>query len=244
MAGYADPTNPTGRLTPPGDYSGDVKKTVDDALGIVHYALSVIDHFTGSNIEAEITNWVGGNYGRLLSIRDSWNCVGWAVGDVGNNLTTGLGTLYGQSGGSSTGPHWSGNAADSFYSYMIDWGAALGEDQQACFTVRDTLTQLAKTAADTLTTIIDAIKEIVSLISAAGASIEIPIWGEYKLGEAVWKAIGLINNVRKVVSAFINTIKLAVATCHEIVDVVNNKNPSVNVNIPAAPYSGPVPAGN
>ena len=36
MAGYADPINPNGRLVPPADYSTDVKKTVDDALGVVH----------------------------------------------------------------------------------------------------------------------------------------------------------------------------------------------------------------
>jgi hypothetical protein len=235
MADFANPMSPPGRLTPPGDYSGQVKQDIDQALGMIHYIVNIIDHFTGWNIEEEITNWVGGNYGQLLSIRDAWNCCGWAVGDIDTNLTAGLSTLYGQAGAG----HWSGNAAEGFHNYMNEWSTALGEDRDACFAIRDQLTQLAASAKDMLTTILQAIKTIVGLITSAGASIDIPIWGEYKIGKAVWEAVKLINNVRKVVSAFINTVKLAIDTVHELTDLVKAKNPTIRVDIPAAAYGGP-----
>jgi hypothetical protein len=238
MADFADPMNPIGRLQPPGNYADQIKHDIDHALGAIHYVVNIIDYFTGWNIEQEMTNWVGGNYGQLLSIRDAWNCAGWALDDIDKNLTSGLSTLYGQSGGSMTNPHWSGHAADGFYQYMIGWSAALQEDRDACFTIRDELTQLAQQAKDTLTVILQGIETMVSLISSAGVSIEIPIWGEYKIGKAIWEAVKLINNIRKVVGAFTNSVKMAIDTVHELTDLVHATNPKIQVNIPTAAYQG------
>lgn len=238
MTGFADPMSPPGRLRPPGNYADQVKHDIDHALGAIHYVVNIIDYFTGWNIEQELTNWVGGNYGQLLSIRDCWNSAGWALDDVNANLTAGISTLYDQSGGAMNNPHWSGNAADGFYQYMTQWRSALEEDRDACFTIRDQLTALAGQAKDTLTVILQGINTMVSLIGSAGASVEIPLWGEYKIGKAVWEAVKLINNIRKIVSAFTNSVKMAVDTFHEITDLVTAKNPSIQVNVPAAAYGG------
>jgi uncharacterized protein YukE len=61
------------------------------------------------------------------------------VSDINSNLGAGLSTANG---------HWSGNAADGFHNYMNEWTAALNEDQDACFTIRDQLTNLAQQAKD------------------------------------------------------------------------------------------------
>jgi hypothetical protein len=235
--------NPPGRLTPPGDYATQVKKDIDDALGVMHYALSLIDRFTGWNVEAEVIDWLGLNYGQLLSIRDAWNSAGWALDDINTNLTAGVRTLYGQSGGAVINPQWSGHAASAFYDYMIGWLAALSEDRDACFAIRDQLTSLAGQARDALTVVIQAIRTIVSLLGSAGASIEIPVWGEVEIGKAVWQTIKLINNVRKVIGALLNTIKMAIDTVHAITDLTNSASPTVQVTIPPAPYGGPAHPG-
>lgn len=238
MTAFADTMNPPSRLNPPADYGSQVKKDIDNALGMIHYVVEIIDQIIGQNLEQELTSWVGGNYGQLLSIRDCWNNAGWAIDDINTNLTAGLSTLYGQSSGAMTDPHWNGNAAGAFYNHMIGWSAALSQDRDACFTVRDKISDLAEAAKEALTTILQAIKTIVSLISGVSTSIEIPVWGEYEAAKAVWEAIKLINNVRKVVSAFINTVKLAVDFCHDIVDIVHATNPTIRVNLPGA-YTAP-----
>ncbi|HWE91408.1 MAG TPA: hypothetical protein VG317_18250 [Pseudonocardiaceae bacterium] len=243
MANFTDPMNPPGRLQPPGSYGDQVKHDIDQALGMIHYVVNLIDHFTGWNIEQEMLDWVGGNYGQLLSIRDCWNNAGWALDDMNTNLTSGLSTVYGQSNGAVVDPHWSGNAADGFYRYMTEWGAALDEDRDACFLVRDQMNQLAEQAKDTITVILQGIKTLVSLLGSASASIEIPAWGEFEIAKAVWEAIKLINNIRKIVSAFINTVKVAIDTFHELTDLAKASNPTLQVNVPAAAYGGPANPG-
>jgi hypothetical protein len=243
MATFTDPMNPPGRLTPPGDYGTQVKKDIDDALGVMHYALSLIDKFTGWNIEAEVVDWLGLNYGQLLSIRDAWNSAGWALDDINTNLTSGVSTLFDQSSGTMSNPHWSGNAASAFYDYMIGWLAALSEDRDACFTIRDQLTSLAGQAKDALTIVIQAIRTVISLLGAAGASIEIPVWGEVEIGKAIWQTISLINNVRKVIGALMNSVKMAIDTVHAITDLANSASPTIQVNIPVTAYGGPTNPG-
>jgi uncharacterized protein YukE len=235
VADFVDTMNPPGRLTPPGDYEQQVLDSTRDAMGILKYIDEVFQKIVGWSPGKEFVDWIGGNWGQLLSLRDAWNCVSFSMSDIGDNL---------QAGRTELAPHWDGNAAQSFEAYMVKWVQAFEQDQQAAAAVRDKLNDLAENAKQTVDMIIAAIKEIWALITSAGASIEIPVWGEYKIVRAVWEAIKLINSVRKVVGVFVSTVHLAVEFFQAIAEMLDDRSPTLRVDVPTGAYGGPANPGN
>jgi uncharacterized protein YukE len=235
MADFADTTNPIGRLNPPGNYDQQVLDATRDALGAIKYIDELFQEFVGWSPAQELMDAIGGNWGQLLSLRDVWNNISFASGDVEANLDSGRQQLD---------PHWDGNAAAAFNEYMGQWSLALSQNRDACAAVRDKLVDLAENAKQAIDQIIQAIKTIVSLLSAASASIEIPVWGEYKILKAIWEGVKTINEIRKVVSALVNTVKLAVEFFQSIAEIVDDKTPTVRVDVPSVAYGGPKAPGN
>jgi uncharacterized protein YukE len=230
VAQFADVMAPPGRLNPPGNYDQQVLDSTRDALGMIRHIDELFQRLAGWSPAQELVDAVGGNWGQLLSIRDAWHNASFALSDVEANLRAGMAELD---------PDWNGNAARSFQRYMDNWMVALAQDEQVCLAVRDKLTDLAQNAKQAIDQIIAAIREILSLISAAGASLDIPIWGEYKIAKAIWEGIKLINQIRKVVSAFVSTVKLAAEFFQTIAELVDDRTPTLRVDVPAGPYGGP-----
>lgn len=235
MADFVDTMNPPGRLTPPGNYDQQVLDSTRDAMGIIKYIDIVFQKLVGWSPAKELLDAVGGNWGQLLSLRDAWNCVSFSMSDIGDNL---------QAGRMELDSHWDGNAAQSFEAYMTKWVQAFEQDQRAAAAVRDKLNDLAENAKETVDVIIGALREIVSLWGAAGVSIEIPIWGEIKTAKAIWESIKLINSIRKVVGAFLNTVNLAVQFFQAFAELSDDRTPNLRVGVPTGAYGGPANPGS
>jgi uncharacterized protein YukE len=174
--------------------------------------------------------WVGGNWGQLLSLRDAWNNLAFASADIGKNL---------QAGKAELDPQWNGNAALAFEGHMGLWQTTFQQNEQAATAVRDKLSDLAQNAKQAVDQIIQTIKTVVSIVTAALSSFAIPVYGQAKAVKAIWDTVKLINDVRKVVSAFVNLVKLAKEFFQSMQEIADDKTPQVKVDVPAAPYAAP-----
>ena len=230
MSGFADVANPEGRLNPPGDYSAEVRAAAQEALGAIGKIDQAFQTIVGWSPAEELLEWVGGNWGQLLSLRDCWNNLAFASQDVGKNLQAGKGELD---------PQWSGNAAQAFEGHMELWNGTFQQLEQAAIAVRNKLVDLAENAKQAVDMIIQTIKTVVSIVTAALSSFAIPVYGQGKALKAIWDTIKLINDARKVVSAFINLVRMAKEFFESIQEIADDKTPSVRVDVPKAPYAAP-----
>jgi hypothetical protein len=65
---------------------------------------------------------------------------------------------------------------------------------------------MIRQAVDMAQVVVDIIKTVISLASAALSSAYIPFWGQWKLIKSAKEALTLINNARKVIQAFWNAL--------------------------------------
>lgn len=230
MSGFPDVADPTGRLNPPGDYGAEVRAAAQEALGLIGKIDSAFQTIVGWSPAQELLEWVGGNWGQLLSLRDAWNNFAFASADIGKNLQAGKGELD---------PQWNGNAAQAFEGHMKLWNETFQQLEQAAIAVRNKLTDLAENAKQVVDQIIQTIKTVVSIVMAALSSFAIPVYGQAKAVKAIWDTVKLINDARKVVAAFVNLVKLAQEFFQSIQEIADDKTPQVNVDVPATPYTAP-----
>lgn len=230
MTGFADTHQPAGRLNPPGEYGAEVRAAAQEALGAIGKIDAAFQTIVGWSPAQELLEWVGGNWGQLLSLRDAWNCLAFANQDVGANLKSGKAELD---------PQWDGQAATAFNAHMAQWETAFAQNYEACVAIRDMLVDLAENAKQAVDQIIQCILTVVSIVSAALASFAIPVYGQAKAIKAIWDTVKLINDVRKVVMAFINLVKLGVEFFQSITEMMDDKAPNLKVDIPDAAYTVP-----
>lgn len=230
MSGYADTADPTAQLVAPGDYGAEVRAAAQEALGLIGEIDSAFQTIVGWSPAQELIEWVGGNWGQLLSLRDAWENMAKANAEVADNLKAGLKELD---------PSWDGNAALAFEAHMEKWEQAFEQNHDACIAIRDKLVDLAENAKQVVDQIIQTIKTVVSIVSSALASFSIPVYGQGKAIKAIWDTIKLINDVRKVVSAFINLVKFAVEFFESIQEITDDKTPTVRVEVPTTSYAVP-----
>ena len=231
MTGFADTRPPPGRLNPPGEYGAEVRAAAQEALGAIGKIDAAFQTIVGWSPTQELLEWIGGNWRQLLSLRDAWNSLAFASQDLGVNLADGKAELD---------PSWDGQAALAFNAHMAQWEKAFAQNYEACVAIREMLVDLAENAKQAVDQIIQTILTIVSIVSAALASFSIPVYGQAKAIKAIWDTVKLINDVRKVVMAFINLVKLGVELFQSITETMDDKAPTVRVDIPDAAYTAPV----
>lgn len=223
---FPDVADPTRRLEPPGSYGEQVEQATHEALGALRYIDEILQHFTGRSYFTEFQHWLGGDWGRLLSLRDAWHCLAFASLDVQDNLVSGQRILA---------DHWCGGAAVAFDAYMDRWAVALEQNHAACLKVRDLLTDLAEHAKHCMDLVIQTVRTILSLLALAAVSFEVPAWGQISTARAVWKTIVLINDVRMVVGAFVNVAAEVKCYLEVLITRVPDTSPDLRVDVPPAP---------
>ena len=230
MSNFADTTQPLGQLAQPGTYGEEVRAATQEALGAIGEIDAAFNTIVGWSPAQELLEWVGGNWGQLLSLRDAWDSVALASDDLGKNLVHGS-TQLDQT--------WGGRAAQAFDAHMAKWEAAFQQNYEACIAIRDKLTDLAENAKQIVDQIIQTILTVASMVMAALASFYIPVYGQARAIQAIWQTIKLINDVRKVVTAFIQMVKLAVEFFQSMTEIMDDKTPAVQVNVPQSQYAVP-----
>jgi uncharacterized protein YukE len=223
---FADTTNPVARLNAPGDYRELTTQSVTDALGTVAgWINDVIAWLTGLNFVQWLTEAVGGDWGDILSIRDVWNDLSWASGDISTNLVRGLTELN---------PDWDGNAAKAFEAHMTKWYQAFVENQGVCAAIRDYLTDLARVAKEFLQALIDVIQLLLSLI---GPGILGAILRAMEIKDTIQKGYQAYRRIKNAIDATISFFQLIAAAGQA------DNLPNTRVTVPDTPYGGPTAPG-
>lgn len=158
-------------------------------------ACELIDWLGGPDLRAEVTEQIAGDVGKASLQASAWENASTAMGAVCGNLTRGVGTID---------RTWQGRAALASGSYLDSWVTALDGQGKAMAQIGSYLRDMIQQSVDVAQVIVDAVKEICSIISAGWSMASIPIYGQIKLVDKVKDAIKLVNDARKVISVFWN----------------------------------------
>lgn len=103
---------------------------------------------------------------------------------------------------------WKGGAAANARTRTDGWTTALGAQSDACSTMASHLRDMVDQAVQMAQVVVDIIKTVVSLVSAALSSAYIPGWGQWKAIKTVRQGIKMVNDVGKVITVFWNAITM------------------------------------
>lgn len=146
-----------------------------------------------------VTKWIAGDIGKASLHASAWDHLSDCVDGVQRNLSAGQAAISAS---------WRGQAAASAAGKMEEWVDALAHQSGACAQVAAHVRDMVQQAVQVAQVIVDIIKTIISIVSAALSSAYIPGWGQWKAIKTVKEAITLVNNARKVLTVFWNTITM------------------------------------
>ncbi|NUT49542.1 MAG: hypothetical protein HOV94_19875 [Saccharothrix sp.] len=134
---------PSGRLSPPGDYSDQFRWQMDilDAVGlsITAFVRQAIVSLAGWDpFEPVMRDWTG-DWSEIRSVADAWHSTRHGFEDLSVNVVQGAQDLA---------DAWQGNAAGACLTYLQRLSESLHGEAELCRFVRDKLVEAADGAAD------------------------------------------------------------------------------------------------
>jgi hypothetical protein len=130
---------------------------------------------------------------------------------------------------------WTGAASTGSASHMDLWSTCLTEQSSAMRQVAAHLRDAVDQAVKMAQVVVDIIKTVISLVSAALSNAAIPAYGQWKLIKTVKEAITMINSARKVIMVFWNALNMVKALIIAAISTFSAES------LPSAP-SAQVPA--
>ncbi len=159
----------------------------------------VITWVGGPDPREYVTRWIAGDIDKAAMHASAWEHAGECLKAVEQNLTSGAATI------SQT---WKGQAATSSAAQIDQWVSALASQSSGMGQIGEHLRDMIGQAVDMAQVVVDIVKTVISLVSAALSSAYIPFWGQAKLIKTAKEAITLINNARKVIQLFWNALMM------------------------------------
>lgn len=214
---------------------------VNVGAGILHYANSIFQFFTGQSLIAILLRPLDGNYGRLKFLSDSY-------AQLADGTYTVTGTM--RKGSVRLGGEWQGAAAANFDSWMFRWSMGSGG-------IGDAATEVAKAYHDAYYTICalvqEALRAIVALINnelkqlvetvggdaaieAAGLGPEDPaadivagIWTMYKIFKIISAIISAINAIEAIYRKISAEVHKLEQDAHKVIALFSGPMPNVSL---------------
>ena len=149
----------------------------------------------GPDLRREITDLVAGDVAKAATQASAWGHAGAALAAVRDNLAR---------GSDAVAVTWAGAASTSSRAYAGSWVDALSSQSVAMTLVAEHLRDVVDQAVDVAQLVVDAVKEICTLVAAGWTMASIPIYGQVQLVDKVRDAIRLANDARKVLAVFWN----------------------------------------
>ena len=148
-----------------------------------------------------VTRWIAGDIDKAALQASAWDHVSACLDGVGRSLAGGQRAID---------QTWRGAAATSAAAYMDQWLTALPQQSSGTAQIAAHLRDMIRSAVDLAQNVVDIIRMIISICSAALASSYIPLWGQWKAVETIKEAWELFQTARKAILAFwtiLTTIK-------------------------------------
>lgn len=208
--GFSDPASPMAELVTPGGDGAALPELPEVSFGFLFDKVcDLVVMVGGPDPREEVTRWLAGDLEKAARHVSAWRAVSDAVAAVEDNLTAGKQAITNT---------WTGSAASAADTHMGRWTSCLTEQSTAMRAMGDHLNDIIGMAVDMAQVVVDIIKTLVSLVSAALANAAIPFYGQWKLIETVREGITMVWNAIRVVNVFINAVTLLINTIKMCVD--------------------------
>ncbi|MBP2471741.1 uncharacterized protein YukE [Crossiella equi] len=195
--GFDDVTAPRGKLTPPSPGGAQLPEV---SFGwVLDRVCDLVVWVGGPDPREYVTKWIAGDIGKASTQVSAWRAVADCVDAVQANLS---------SGKTAIGRTWTGAASDAAGAQMGRWGTALTEQSGKMRELAKHLHDCVDQAVKMAQCVVDIIKTVISIVTAALSNAAIPAYGQWKLIKTVKEAITMINNARKVIMAFWNVVTM------------------------------------
>ncbi|MPZ85485.1 MAG: hypothetical protein GEV28_35930 [Actinophytocola sp.] len=149
-----------------------------------------------------VTQWVAGDVAKASRQVSAWQHVADCVDAVDANLDSGRAAIT---------HTWTGDASAASAKHMDKWSTCLTDQSSAMRQVASHLHDAIDQAVKMAQVVVDIIKTVISLVSAALSNAAIPFYGQWKLIKTVKEAITMINSARKVIMVFWNVLNMVKA---------------------------------
>ena len=188
-AGFGD----AGVTTPAGPAcTGEVLPAVTFGW-VLDKATELVSALGGPDLRREVTDVVTGDIAKAATQAAAWQHAGEALSAVRDNLARGSDTVA---------ITWAGAASTSSRTYAASWVDALGSQSGAMSMVAVHLRDVVDQAVQVAQFVVDAVKEICTLVWAGWTLASIPIYGQVQLVDKVRDAVRLALEARKVLAVF------------------------------------------
>ena len=223
--GFGDVASAAAKLVPPG--GGQVTLPEVSFGWLLDKVSDLVVWVGGPDPREYVTKWIAGDVGKAAMQASAWQHVADSVDAVDANL---------KSGKAAIARTWIGAASDAAGTQMTKWEACLVDQsskmRQMSAHLRDAVDQAVKMAQ----CVVDIVKTVISLVSAALTNAAIPLYGQWKLIKTVKEAIVMIDNARKVIMVFWNFLTMVKSFIQLCIATFSAES------LPATPSSAPSPA--
>jgi uncharacterized protein YukE len=162
---------------------------------VVDQACALVRDLGGPDLRRDITDWVAGDVGKASTQASVWEHAAVSVGAVRRNLAQGA---------VAVAATWEGAAAEASRGHADAWSGALEDQRDGLARLATHLRDLVEQAVDVAQLVVDAVKEVVSIVLAGLTLASVPIYGQVQLVDKVRDAVRLANDARKVLTVFWN----------------------------------------
>jgi uncharacterized protein YukE len=195
--GFDDVSPAAAKLVPPSDGGATLPEV---SFGwLLDKVCELIVWVGGPDPREYVTKWIAGDIKKAARHVSAWQHVAECAEAVTANL---------DSGKAAIARTWTGSAATASAGHMDKWGTALTDQGSAMRKVSQSLKDAIEQAVKMAQVVVDIIKTVISLVSAAWSNAAIPLYGQWKLIKTIKEAITMVNSARKVIQVFWNTLNM------------------------------------
>lgn len=222
--GFTDTVPAADKLVPP-DGGGAALPEVSFGW-LLDKVCELIVWVGGPDPREYVTKWIAGDIEKASRHASAWSHVAECVEAVDGNLDAGRAAIA---------RTWTGDASTASAGHVESWGNALTDQGSAMRSMslhlRDAIDQAVKVAQ----VVVDIIKTVISLVSAAWSNAAIPLYGQWKLIKTVKEAITMVNSARKVLQVFWNALTMIKDMIIAVADAFSMES------LPPAPSTAALP---
>lgn len=223
--GFDDHGSATAALVAPGGEGASMPDLPEVSFGFIFDKVcDLVVWVGGPDPREKVTRWLAGDIDKAAMHVTAWKAVAACCDVVEENLA------YGRKQITST---WTGSAANAAGGHMDKWTAALTEQAGAMRKMGDHLWDMIGQAVQMAQVVVDIIRTLVSLVTAALSNAAIPFYGQWKLIKTVKEGITMVWQAIKVVQVFLNALTLLIDTIQMCVNYFTASK------LPPAPAVGP-----
>lgn len=223
--GFADQGSATAQLVAPGGEGASMPDLPEVSFGFIFDKVcDLVVWVGGPDPREKVTRLLAGDIDKAAMHVSAWKAVAECVDVVQENLASGRKSITNT---------WSGEAANAAVGHVDKWTTSLSQQAEAMRKMGEHLWDMIDHAVKMAQVVVDIIKTLISLISAALSNAAIPFYGQWKLIKTVKEGITMVWQAIKVINVFINALTLVINTIKMCVDYFSVSK------LPSAPAIGP-----